>query len=538
MDQHWVQKIIEELDERNRRERGVFEEIVKTTRRYQEQVELLRSEITLLTVQNENLRQGSNEFRNRAPISGDGSALELERKLYKLQEEHTELLKKKGEHAQQIIDLRNQHEAKDKELRNKESQLREQQQFIDTMRIELFQLREETEKCRASTQILKDEYEALHIAYEGLERKHRATEKENTELVQRFMKLKAEHAKIMNEENEKFVQRKQKQMQKQLQEAAREEVAVALEEGPAPSAYSELPSKLITKFDAHDGEVHAVQWSSSSKMLATGGADRKVKVWNFNGLTVALRCTLSGSNMAITSICIDTDDNVVLAANNDMSARVWTISDQRLRHTLTGHSAKVMAAKFLNGTQNVATGSHDRTLKLWDLKKNCCLRTLFAGSSCNDLITSDVNAANIISGHFDKKVRFWDTRTDTTPTEILLGDKITSLDLSSDRNYILCCVRDDTLKVIDVRANQVLSTFCDDDFRVGYDFTRAKFSSDGNHVVVGSADGTLFVWSTLTNRPEAKLRELTSAVICTSWSPSGDHVASSDKERKVCIWGS
>lgn len=60
-----------------------------------------------------------------------------------------------------------------------------------------------------------------------------------------------------------------------------------------------------------------------------------------------------------------------------------------LQHTLTGHSAKVMAAKFLNGTSNVATGSHDRTLKLWDLKKNCCLRTLFAGSSCNDLIISD-----------------------------------------------------------------------------------------------------------------------------------------------------
>lgn len=64
----------------------------------------------------------------------------------------------------------------------------------------------------------------------------------------RFIKLKAEHAQIMNEENEKFVQRKQKQMQKQLQDAAREEVTVALEEGPAPGAFSTLPNQLITKF--------------------------------------------------------------------------------------------------------------------------------------------------------------------------------------------------------------------------------------------------------------------------------------------------
>ncbi|XP_022648202.1 autophagy-related protein 16-1-like isoform X2 [Varroa destructor] len=561
MEQPWLYKINEELDERNRKEKGVFEEIVRTTGRYQEQVQVLREQITQLNVRLESLRQENNELRSRAPSSADGSALELERKLYKLQEEHTELLKKKGEHAQQIIDLRNQHEAKDKELLSKESQLREQQYLIDTMSEELKKLREENQSLRASNQTMRDEHDALHMTYESLERRHHAMEKENIELVQSlfplracdcvlsavsipldisglfyekgFIKLKAEHAQIMNEENEKFVQRKQKQMQKQLQDAAREEVTVALEEGPAPGAFSTLPNQLITKFDAHDGEVYAVQWSYSSKMLATGGADRKVKIWDFNGEFASLRCTLSGSNMAITSICMDTEDEAVLAANNDMSARVWTIHDQRLRHTLTGHSAKVMAAKFLNGTSNVATGSHDRTLKLWDLKKNCCLRTLFAGSSCNDLIISDCAATNIISGHFDKKVRFWYTRSDTSPTEILLGGKITSLDLSSDRFYVLCCVRDDTLKVIDVRANQVLSTFCDDDFRVGYDFTRAKFSSDGTRVVVGSADGTLFVWSTLTNKLEVKLRKFTSAIVCTSWSPSGDFVASSGKEQKA-----
>ena len=32
------------------------------------------------------------------------------------------------------------------------------------------------------------------------------------------------------------------------------------------------------------------------------------------------------------------------------------------------------------------TGSHDRTLKLWDLSQNSCFRTVFTGSSCNDVI--------------------------------------------------------------------------------------------------------------------------------------------------------
>jgi autophagy-related protein 16-1 len=39
---------------------------------------------------------------------------------------------------------------------------------------------------------------------------------------------------------------------------------------------------------------------------------------------------------------------------------------------LTGHSGKVMAAKFLGEPSKVVTGSHDRTLKIWDLRSRAC----------------------------------------------------------------------------------------------------------------------------------------------------------------------
>ena len=42
------------------------------------------------------------------------------------------------------------------------------------------------------------------------------------------------------------------------------------------------------------------------------------------------------------------------------------------QHTLTGHSARVLAAKFLGDCHKVVSGSHDRTLKIWDLKNAAC----------------------------------------------------------------------------------------------------------------------------------------------------------------------
>lgn len=80
------------------------------------------------------------------------------------------------------------------------------------------------------------------------------------------------------------------------------------------------------------------------------------------------------------------------------------------------------------------------------------IATKFAGSSCNDLVTID--GVQILSGHFDKKIRFWDQRSETSHNEILLQGKVTSLDLSRDRNYLLACVRDDSLVTIDLRMNQ------------------------------------------------------------------------------------
>ena len=129
-----------------------------------------------------------------------------------------------------------------------------------------------------------------------------------------------------------------------------------------------------------------------------------------------------------------------------------------LQHTLTGHSAKVMAAKFL-GSSLLVTGSHDRTLKIWDLKNRSCTETKFAGSSCNDLVTTDSLGSTIISGHFDKKIRFWDTRTDSSSNDVVLQGKITSLDLSKDGKMLLCCVRDDAINLLDLRQNRIIRTF-------------------------------------------------------------------------------
>nr|XP_029732560.1 autophagy-related protein 16-like [Aedes albopictus] len=194
----------------------------------------------------------------------------------------------------------------------------------------------------------------------------------------------------------------------------------------------------------------------------------------------------------------------------------------------------------------LVTGSHDRTLKIWDLKNRSCTETKFAGSSCNDLVTTD--SFSIISGHFDKKIRFWDTRTaDCTANDIPLQGKITSLDLSKDGKFLLCCVRDDTINLLDLRQNKIVRTFRHDLYKVGCDWARVSFNPTCQRIAAGAADGSVYIWNV--NGPlETVLKDPKSdrdwffhsgsgaAVTAVSWHPFSSVLASVDRAKKCTIW--
>ncbi|MEQ2198534.1 hypothetical protein XENOCAPTIV_014243, partial [Xenoophorus captivus] len=264
------------------------------------------------------------------------------------QEELTELHKKRGELAQTVIELNNQIQQKDREIQNNEARMLEYQQQIGSLEGDCRELRSSLQVCQLlrsvqaeselelANQTLKDEYDALQITFSALEEKLRKTTEDNQELVSRWMAEKAVEANRLNAENEKDTRRRQAKLQKELADAAKEplpiEQSVTLilgmrtlmcwltmeekEQGrhpqtdqsaerPGVCAEVRVPSTALHVFEAHDGEVNTVRFSPGSRLLATGGMDRRVKLWE----VVAGRCeakgALTGSNAGITSIEFD-----------------------------------------------------------------------------------------------------------------------------------------------------------------------------------------------------------------------------------------
>ncbi|XP_060799289.1 autophagy-related protein 16-1 isoform X2 [Neoarius graeffei] len=576
----WKRHVAEQLKHRDRVQRQAFEEIIHQYNRLLEKSDLQ-------SVLSERLQTEKYELQNRHDVSPGAESSrcdllqqEMSQMRIKHQEELTELHKKRGELAQSVIELNNQIQQKDKEIQNNEAKMLKYQQQISQLEGDCRELRNNLSDLERANQTLRDEYDALQITFSALEEKLRKTTEDNQELVTRWMAEKAQEANRLNAENEKDCRRRQAKLQKELADAAKEPLPIDMDDdievlpeetakgtgetspnypmsrtpgvgrrrslnshGSPPDnietpsgvcADVRVPSTALHVFDAHDGEVNAVQFSPGSRQLATGGMDRRVKLWEVMAGRCEYKGALMGSNAGITSIEFDSTGSYLLAASNDFASRIWTVDDYRLRHTLTGHSGKVLSARFLLDNARIVSGSYDRTLKLWDLRSKVCMKTVFAGSSCNDIVCTE---QCVMSGHFDKKVRFWDIRAETTVCELELFGRVTSLDLNHDRTELLTCSRDDLVKIIDLRNNAVRQTFSAQGFKCGSDFTRVTFSPDGSYIAGGSADGVLYVWHVLTGKVERNLEKgHSSSINAVSWSPSGSYVLSVEKSSKAVLW--
>uniref|UniRef100_A0A9J8CY52 APG16-like 1 n=1 Tax=Cyprinus carpio carpio TaxID=630221 RepID=A0A9J8CY52_CYPCA len=501
----WKRHVIEQLKQRDRVQRQAFEEIIHQYNRLLEKSDLQ-------VVFSERLQTEKYEQQNRHDLSpgveggrSDSLQQEMAQMRIKHQEELTELHKKRGELAQiQCVFGVSHLEGEGRDLRNSLADL------------------------ERANQTLRDEYDALQITFSALEEKLRKTTEDNQELVTRWMAEKAQEANKLNAENEKDSRRRQAKLQKDLADAAKEPLPI--EPGNWPNCA--LCQLCFTRFN----ETAEFLFPPGTKMQ-----------WMFRFVCVGFdklscvspgRCepkgALTGSNAGITSIEFDSAGSYLLAASNDFASRIWTVDDYRLRHTLTGHSGKVLSARFLLDNARIVSGSYDRTLKLWDLRSKVCMKTVFAGSSCNDIVCTE---QCVMSGHFDKKVRFWDIRSESIVHELELLGRVTSLDLNHDRTELLSCSRDDLVKIIDLRSNAVRQTFNAEGFKCGSDFTRVTFSPDGSYVAAGSADGVLYIWNVLTGKLDKTLdKGHSSAINSVSWSPSGTYVASVEKGSKAVLW--
>ena len=104
---------------------------------------------------------------------------------------------------------------------------------------------------------------------------------------------------------------------------------------------------------------------------------------------------------------------------------------------LEGHSDSVYAVAFSPDGKQLASGSHDSTVRVWDTAAGATLQILGGHSSSVNAMAFSPDGKQLASGSNDSTVRVWDTAAGAT-LQILKADvQIRTLSFSSDGSYIV-----------------------------------------------------------------------------------------------------
>ncbi|KAJ5784167.1 wd40 protein [Penicillium psychrosexuale] len=185
--------------------------------------------------------------------------------------------------------------------------------------------------------------------------------------------------------------------------------------------------KNIRTLQGHDNIVSAVRFIPNGSLLASASKDMNIRLWDVtNGYCVN---TIQGHAGWVRDICPSLDGKFLLSTGDDMTVRLWDISgNPENKVTIHGHEnfnvccaiappASYQYLAPLGGLPKVssagstalfmATGSRDKTIKLWDAR-GTCLMTLIGHDNWVQAVIFHPGGRYLLSVSDDKTLRCWD----------------------------------------------------------------------------------------------------------------------------------
>lgn len=142
------------------------------------------------------------------------------------------------------------------------------------------------------------------------------------------------------------------------------------------------PATPVQLFEGHESAVQAVAYSAEKRYIASGGADRQVKLWSIE--TGALVRTYRRQNDFITAIDFSGDGRLMASGSLDGNIRIWSTASTRLVATLQGHTGRVNGVAFAPASETLASVGEDGSMRLWDARRGRPLRTFPGGSGATE----------------------------------------------------------------------------------------------------------------------------------------------------------
>ncbi len=268
--------------------------------------------------------------------------------------------------------------------------------------------------------------------------------------------------------------------------------------------------QLIHTYEPHASAVRCLTFSRDGKTLFAGGGlaaqSGELRIWDV--ASEKLLNTLEIHADTIESIVISPDETKLLTASMDEYSAILNIAQEaevgnETTTWLSQHVGRVLCALYHPDGTYFATGSEDKTIKVWHPENHTVLVN-FDGN--DDAVYSLAYAAGdelIVSGSADNTIRSW---------------RVTVGGTSGPEAYTGALVRE-----YNGHQGPVYSVDC-------------GMWNNQEIIASSSADTSVIIWNLRSGNRRRTFDESTDAVYAVQLSPNGRFVAAGGRDGVVRIW--
>ncbi|KAF2072614.1 hypothetical protein CYY_006073 [Polysphondylium violaceum] len=307
---------------------------------------------------------------------------------------------------------------------------------------------------------------------------------------------------------------------------------------------TERTSKLsspIMHLTGHRGEVYTVKFDATGNLLASGGFDKEIFLWNVYGEECKNYSVLRGHKGAVLELHWSTDSLEMYSASTDKSIGVWDVENSKLIKRIREHKSFINSCcPARRGPPLIASASDDNTSRVFDTRMKASTHSFKHQFPVTSVCWTDASDA-VITGGIDNVIRVWDLRNSDEPSMVLNRhhDTITSLSVSKDGSYLLSNSMDNSVSMWDLRpyapANRCLKTFIGAQHSFEKNLIKCSWSPDGNRVTAGSADRLVYVWDTNTTNLLYRLPGHSGTVNEVVFHPTEPIIASCSSDKTIYL---
>ena len=296
-------------------------------------------------------------------------------------------------------------------------------------------------------------------------------------------------------------------------------------------------------------EMHSVAFSPNATVLATGGGDGAVQLWDLRqpGRPSQFAAPLSVSD-AVTSIAFGPGGKVLAVGSRAGGVTLWDVSDPRrpaLRGTIPTSAGEIASTVAFSPSYPIlATGSTGGQVRLWDATDPAHVtplgHPLAVGTGSVDSVVFSPNGRVLAAGMANGEIAAWTVPQSGAQFGAALVLKaiahgVNAVAFSPDSRTLAAAGNDNLVRLWTISWTQLTATKLPPLTGPKSWIYALAFSPDGHSIAAGSADDNAYIWNMSSGSLTAKLTHPT-PLTALAYGRDSNTLVTGDADDIARIW--